>query len=97
MPSLPVPVKTGRGGKEAVMAYGYFEADFVAARYGPDELVLASPARRLAATIIDSILFGLPWAFAWVGFWIWLLGLVTFSDGLSVRACCCYSDQFCSG
>ncbi|MCC6388279.1 MAG: RDD family protein [Dehalococcoidia bacterium] len=42
------------------LAYAYSEVDFIAARYGPEELVMAGPGRRLAGAILDSLLLTVP-------------------------------------
>lgn len=60
-------------------AYGFTQVDFIAARYKPEELVLAGPGRRLAGYCIDWIGFGLPWVLMWFALWAWLLGVVFLS------------------
>lgn len=47
---------------------GFVELDFVAGRYTPDELVLASPGRRLLAAIIDSLLVSPGLTLIYIGF-----------------------------
>lgn len=52
------------------LAYAYTEVDFIAARYGPEELVMAGPGRRLAGAILDGLLLTVP-------FFILLLAMVS--------------------
>lgn len=74
----------------ATQAIAYSEVDFIAARYRPEQLVLAGPGRRLAGHLIDSALLApgtvvLFWAF-WLAIFTFGFSLILVPFGLALLA-----------